>query len=66
MEAKLTHMIETRNTEMHSRLSQVRSSTTSKDNQLQNGLNQVVGRMGSAEGKLSTLPGKELLNYEET
>ena len=39
---------------------------TSKNNQLQNGLNsvqnglnQVVGRMGSAEGKLATLPGEE-------
>ena len=52
MEAKLTHMIETRNTEMHSRLSQLRSSTTSKDNQLQNGLNEVVGMIESAEGKL--------------
>ena len=69
MEANLTQMMQTMDSETETRLSQL----TSKDNQLQNGqnslqsgLNQVVGRMGSAEGKLSTLPGKELLNYEET
>ena len=33
-------------------------------NNLQKGLNQVVGRMGSAEGKLASLPGEEFLAYE--
>ena len=50
MDANLTQMIETIDSEIRS--------------DMQNGLNQLVGRMGSAEGKLSTLPGEEFLNYE--
>lgn len=67
MEANFTEIMQT----LDSRLNQLTSTTTSrhnqlqsKDNDLQNGLNQVVGRMGSAEGKLSTLPGEEFLIYE--
>ena len=63
----LKRLVASTNSATDAKLSQL----TSKDNELQNGqstlqsgLNQVVGRMGSAEGKLSTLPGEEFLTYE--